>query len=199
MTRWPASGCSSRHPSEQVIAATAERLYLDRSIPERYWLWLTGIGGNGDIGLLQGQLGPSVRGGAFDIGAEVAGRIGITLRLVGASIVLSIGFGILAGVYSALRQYSVLDYGLTFFGFVCLAMPVFWVGALVRELGVFVNRRLEEPIFFVLGVELDRHPRVQPLGPHRRRRRPPDPADDGAVPGRATPRCRATSEPRCSR
>jgi peptide/nickel transport system permease protein len=138
-------------PSEEVLAAAAERLYLDRSIPERYWLWLTGIGGNGDIGLLQGQWGPSVRGGAFDIGAEIGGRIGITLRLVGASIVLSIGVGILAGVYSALRQYSVLDYGLTFFGFVCLAMPVFWVGALVRELGVFVNSRLGEPIFFTLG------------------------------------------------
>lgn len=138
-------------PSEEVLATASERLYLDRNLVERYWLWLTGIGGNGDIGILRGQWGPSVRGTAFDIGQEIGDRFWITLRLIGASIALAIGAGILSGVVSALRQYSTIDYVLTSIGFVCLAMPVFWIGAIVREAGTFVNQQLTEPVFFVLG------------------------------------------------
>jgi hypothetical protein len=49
-------------PPEEVIASEEARLHLDRSMPERCWLWMTGIGGEGDIGLLRGEFGPSVRG-----------------------------------------------------------------------------------------------------------------------------------------
>ncbi|MBA2316719.1 MAG: hypothetical protein H0V93_02925 [Euzebyales bacterium] len=42
-----------------MIASEDARLHLDRSMPERYWLWMTGIGGEGDIGLLRGEFGPS--------------------------------------------------------------------------------------------------------------------------------------------
>jgi peptide/nickel transport system permease protein len=138
--------------AEEVIAAEAERLYLDRSVPERYWLWVTGIGGNGDIGLLQGEWGPSVRSASYDIGAEIGSRLWVTLRLVTASLFLSIGFGILTGVISALRQYSKLDYGLTFIGFTLLAMPSFWVAALLREAGVWINQQRDGPnIFWTIG------------------------------------------------
>lgn len=138
-------------PSEEVIAATEARLYLDRGLIERYWLWLTGIGGNGDIGILQGQWGPSIRGPQFDLGEQIWSRLFITARLVLASLVLTIGLGILAGVVSALRQYSVLDYTMTFIGFLFLAMPVFWVAALVRAGGVWINQQLTNPVFFTLG------------------------------------------------
>src|SRR5690625_3265083 len=64
---------------EETIESMRLRLYLDRSIFERYWLWLTGIGEtNGDIGLLQGHWGPSVSG--TEIGEEVTQRFWITLR-----------------------------------------------------------------------------------------------------------------------
>lgn len=125
----------------EVIAAERERLYLDRSMPERYFLWITGIGGNGDIGLLQGKFGPSVQGAGFNIGAEIGARLFVTLRLVAIALLLAVGLAILSGVVSAVKQYSTVDYTLTFAGFLALAMPVFWLGALVKEGGIWVNQK----------------------------------------------------------
>lgn len=114
-------------PSPTVIEAERERLYLDRSMPERYVLWLTGIGGNGDIGLLQGKFGPSVQGPHYDIGANIAERFATTMRLVSVAVLLALGLAIVSGVVSAMRQYSKIDYTLTFIGFLALAMPTFWL------------------------------------------------------------------------
>lgn len=138
-------------PSPEVIAAEEARLYLDRSMPERYWLWLTGIGGNGDIGLLQGEFGPSTQGSAFDIGSEISSRFIVTIRLVVVALMLAVGAAILSGVISAVRQYSTVDYTLTFLGFLALAMPVFWLAALVKEAGVWVNQQVGTNIFYTVG------------------------------------------------
>jgi len=128
-------------PEPEVIAAEEARLYLDRSMPERYLLWMTGIGGNGDIGLLQGRFGPSVRGPGFDIADEIAARFLVTLRLVVIALLLAIGLAVISGVISAVRQYSAVDYTLTFVGFLALAMPAFWIGALIKEGGVWSNQQ----------------------------------------------------------
>lgn len=136
---------------EAVIEAEAERLYLDRSLPARYVLWMTGAGGRGDIGLLRGEFGPSVRGPAFDIGTEVSARFLITLRLVTMALVAAIGIAIVSGVVSAVRQYATIDYVLTFVGFLCLAMPTFWFAALVKEAGVWANRQVGAQLFFTIG------------------------------------------------
>lgn len=138
-------------PDPATIAAAEERLYLDRSIPERYWLWMTGIGGNGDIGLLRGEFGPSVRGTAFDIGEQLAAGLAISIRLVTAALILALGLAIISGVVSAMRQYSKLDYTLTFIGFLALAMPTFWLGALIREGGLWFNRTTDTQFFYTIG------------------------------------------------
>ena len=142
-------------PEPEAIAAAEARLYLDRSMVERYWLWLTGIGGNGDIGLLQGRFGPSVNGPAFDIGAEIGDRFFVTLRLVVIALLLAIGVAILAGVVSAVRQYSSTDYTLTFVGFLALAMPTFWLAALIKEGGVWVNQQVGTRLFYTVGAASD--------------------------------------------
>ena len=138
-------------PDPSVIQLQEERLYLDRSMPERYWLWVTGIGGNGDIGLLQGKFGPSTQSNSYDIGANIAERLGTTLRLVGAAMVFALGLAILSGVVSAMRQYSKLDYTLTFIGFLALSMPVFWFAGIMQQAGVGVNELLGTPFFATIG------------------------------------------------
>jgi peptide/nickel transport system permease protein len=128
--------------SQEAIEQIEAQLYRDRSVPERYWLWLTGIGdtdGRDDIGLLQGEFGPSVRGENFDIGTEIGDRALTSLRLVGLATFLGIVLGIGAGVISATRQYSKTDHTVTFFGFLALAMPVFWFAALIKEVGIWFN------------------------------------------------------------
>jgi peptide/nickel transport system permease protein len=133
----------------ETIERERERLYQDRSIPERYWLWMTGLGQtNGDIGLLQGKFGPSTRGTAFDIGTQISDRLFITLRLVLVATIASIVIGVITGVVSAVRQYSKLDHTLTFVGFVALAMPIFWLAALIKEAGVFANQQVFGSRFF---------------------------------------------------
>lgn len=138
-------------PDPGVIEAEEARLYLDRSMAERYWLWVTGIGGNGDIGLMRGEFGPSTRGSAYDIGGEIGSRFVVTARLVIIALLLAVGVAIVAGVVSAVRQYSTIDYGLTFVGFLALAMPVFWLGALVKEAGIWANERLGVRVFYTVG------------------------------------------------
>lgn len=55
-------------------------------------------------------------------------RLVNTLWLVGTSFLIAFAAGIAIGIYSALRQYSVADYGVTIFSFIGLAMPNFWQG-----------------------------------------------------------------------
>ncbi|WP_028648696.1 ABC transporter permease [Nocardiopsis sp. CNT312] len=138
-------------PDPSVIQLQEERLYLDRSMAERYWLWVTGIGGNGDIGLLQGEFGPSTQSTTYDIGANIAERLGVTLRLVGAAMVLAFGLAVLTGVVSAMRQYSKVDYTLTFIGFLALAMPTFWFAGIMQSAGVGFNELVGTQVFATIG------------------------------------------------
>ncbi|WP_100447929.1 ABC transporter permease [Glycomyces xiaoerkulensis] len=134
--------------SPDVVEELEAQLYYDRSMPERYWLWLTGIGEtNGDIGLIQGKWGPSVEGPTTDIGGEVGERFWITVRLVLLAVVASVGIAILTGVISAVKQYSAVDYLLTLVGFVCLALPTFWFATLVKEAGVALNGAFGTDLF----------------------------------------------------
>jgi peptide/nickel transport system permease protein len=137
---------------QSTIDAIEARLYYDRSLPERYWLWLTGIGDtNGDIGLLKGEWGPSTEGSVVDIGEDVGERFWITLRLVLFATVASIGIAILTGVLSAVKQYSKLDYTLTFIGFLALAMPTFWFAQLAKEGAVELNGAFGTNVFQTYG------------------------------------------------
>lgn len=138
-------------PTEEVIQQESERLYLDRSMPERYWLWITGVGGDGDIGLLQGEFGPSTQGQQYEIGPAIAERLWTTLRLVGIAMMLALGLAIIAGCVSAMRQYSKLDYTLTFVGFLCLAMPTFWLAGIVQASGVEFNQLVGGQVFNTIG------------------------------------------------
>ncbi|MCH7232958.1 ABC transporter permease [Glycomyces sp. L485] len=133
---------------QETVDNIKERLYYDRSLPERYWLWLTGIGEtNGDIGLLQGEWGPSIEGSAIDVGEEIGSRFWITLRLVLFATVASIAIAILTGVVSAVKQYSKVDYLLTFIGFLALSMPTFWFGLLMKEAAVQTNNAIGSTFF----------------------------------------------------
>ncbi len=143
---------SGQEVPQSTIDAIEERLYYDRSMPERYWLWLTGIGDtHGDIGILQGEWGPSTEGSTVDVCEEISERFWITFRLVIAATIASIGLAIITGVVSAVKQYSKLDYGLTFIGFLALAMPTFWFAQLLKEAAIQLNKGLNTGIFKTYG------------------------------------------------
>ena len=57
----------------------------------------------------------------------------VSLRLITSSVVLSIIVGITLGIISALRQYSGFDYTVTLIIFFFFALPVFWIGIVLKS------------------------------------------------------------------
>lgn len=126
-----------------LIAHRIEVLHLDQPVPQRYVSWL----GRTSACVVPGQecdLGKTVRG--QDVTALLGQAIVSTLRLVTASLMLAIFFGVTVGIVSALRQYSGFDYTITFSAFLFYSLPVFWVAVLLKQyLAIDVNNWYADP------------------------------------------------------
>jgi len=102
-----------------------ERLLgLDRPAHERYFIWL--------LSILHGDFGSSW---AVYIGKPVFGaimeRLPLTLLLLGTAVLISLLIAIPLGIFSAIRQYSRLDYAVTGMSYFGLSMPTFWFGLMM--------------------------------------------------------------------
>jgi peptide/nickel transport system permease protein len=97
---------------------------LDQPIPQRYGNWM--------IGAVQGDMGPAISVGnqpAFDV---VVARGINTARLAVPAFVIVALLAIGLGVYSAVRQYSKLDYVVTGVSFLGISLPTFVFGLLLQ-------------------------------------------------------------------
>lgn len=133
-------------PPRSTIRLEEHRLYLDRSWPEQYWIWLKNL-------LLHANFGPSVHT-TTNIGQELGHRLTVTMRLVILSVAIALLFAVITGVVSAVKQYSTIDYVTTFFGFLFLAMPVFWFAILLKQWGIWYNGLDGDPTtqtFYTIG------------------------------------------------
>ena len=100
----------------QKIAFLRQQYGLDKPLHEQYFLWL--------MGMLQGDFGYSFE---YDLPVtEVVGdRLMLTVLVSFITIIFTWIVAFPIGIYSATRQYSWGDYGLTFLGFIGLATPNF--------------------------------------------------------------------------
>jgi len=127
--------------SAENIANIARMLGMDKPFVIRYLTWLVGddwLFGpwaqyRGDSrGLLRADWGLSW---SLAPGRPVVmlftTRIWNTILLMGTSLGLAISVAVPVGVYSAIKQYSKLDYVVTAFTFFGIAMPIFWFGLLM--------------------------------------------------------------------
>ncbi|AEI11225.1 ABC transporter permease [Cellulomonas gilvus] len=136
---------STNSPSKEAqLQARTEMLNLNVPPALRYFLWLGGaakclvpFAGECDLGVtLQNQ----------PVTAALSQAIPTTLQLVTTAAVLAIVLGISIGIVTALRQYSTLDYGVTFVSFLFFSLPVFWVAVLLKEFGAIgFNDFLRDP------------------------------------------------------
>lgn len=111
---------SSETPlAEDLIKLRRGQLGLDLPLYEQYGRWLGQ--------LLQGHLGFSFQSGE-PVQAVIAARLPATLQLMGVALLIAIVLGVFLGVVSALKQYSWLDYSLTFVGFAGISIPDFFLG-----------------------------------------------------------------------
>jgi peptide/nickel transport system permease protein len=101
---------------QQKIDFLRHQYGLDRSFLEQYAVWV----GN----LVQGDLGYSFEYG-MPVNQVVGDRLVLTIVVSVTTIIFIWVVSFPIGIYSAVRQYSVGDYALTFLGFLGLATPSF--------------------------------------------------------------------------
>ena len=116
-------------------------LGLDKPLYIQYGIWLKNF-------VLKGDLGYSLINGR-PVLDSIMERVPATLLLMGISYLLSIIIALPLGIYSALKPYSAFDYIFTFFSFLGLSMPPFWLALMVIWLFA-----LKIPIFPPMGMNM---------------------------------------------
>ncbi|HRW03602.1 MAG TPA: ABC transporter permease [Caldilineaceae bacterium] len=96
---------------------------MDQPVYVQYVLWMAR--------LVQGDLGNSLYGSNVSVSRIIAEAIPRTLSLTFLSALVALAIALPAGILSALRKNTVVDHGFTFFAFLGLSMPDFWVGILL--------------------------------------------------------------------
>ncbi|WP_022729227.1 ABC transporter permease [Fodinicurvata sediminis] len=109
-----------------LTAADAQRLKalygLDRPFHERYWNWLTAA--------LSGDLGYS-RLFAVPVTDVLLPRLGNTLLLMFAALLVSFVIALPAGLLAARKPGSTADIGINLLAFAGLSLPSFWMAILL--------------------------------------------------------------------
>jgi peptide/nickel transport system permease protein len=128
---------------DYLMQQRSDYMNLDMPWYQRYWTWLAGVAG---CFALRCDLGTNIQG------VEVSGLLGAaatsTLRLVVLATVLAAIVGIAIGVLTAIRQYSGLDYGVTFLTFLFFSLPVFWAAVMLKEyMAIGYNDWMKDPVF----------------------------------------------------
>ena len=117
---------------------------LDKSLPERYLIWMGG--------LVQGDLGYSVKLQS-QVNDLIVPRVWPTVLLMGTSLIFTVVIAIPFGVYSAIKKYSALDNAGTFLSFVGYSMPSFWLGLILQlVLGVYLTSWAGVRFFYTSGM-----------------------------------------------
>jgi len=109
---------------EQTINNIREKLGLNDPIYVQYFKFLSNI--------LQGDLGNSIRSNQPVID-EIGARFWTTVELAFYSIILAVFIGLIAGIISAVKQYSLIDSLVMIVALFGLSMPNFWLGLMLMK------------------------------------------------------------------
>lgn len=118
----PARVIAGVQASDEEVIRIRDELGLARPIPAQYVVFLGR--------LFRGNLGLSAvtRAPVFE---EIATRMRPTFLLALTSIVFATAVGLSAGIVSATRQYSLLDYLVMSVALCGVSIPVFWLGIML--------------------------------------------------------------------
>lgn len=106
----------------EVVEAVRRDMGLDQPLPVQYVIWLQHV--------LSGDLGLSLAS-KYPVGELIAQRLPATVELTGAAFLLALVISLPTGIVSALRPRTGIDFGLTVFSTLSLAVPNFWLGILL--------------------------------------------------------------------
>ena len=105
-----------------VLQQIREELFLDRSLPEQYWHWITNV--------VRGDLGFSWRI-RQPVSELVLTKLPVTLQLGGMAFVIAVLIGVPAGIIAAVKRNTAWDYVANFVGLAGLSTPNFWLGIML--------------------------------------------------------------------
>jgi peptide/nickel transport system permease protein len=111
------------HITEADIARLKHNLGLDQPVYVQYFKWLFQV--------LRGDFGWSMSN-SEPVTQAILERMPATLELMGCAFFFSISVGVVAGLISAVKQYSWVDYAVTTFAFFGQSMPVFWFALMMQ-------------------------------------------------------------------
>jgi len=183
----PARLLAGDFATDQIVDELRARWRLDDPLPVQYAVYLAG--------LVRGDLGRSIAT-STPVLPELRERFLRTLELALAAVALAALVGVAAGIVSAVRRASVLDYLATALALAGISTPIFWSGLVLILLfsvtlewlpagGSGTLRHLVLPALTVLGLNLLGDGLRDALDP----RRPADPR--GSV-LRSVPACRTS-------
>lgn len=109
-------------PPEEVLEQTREEMGLNDPFLVQYVRWVAGC--------LRGDFGTSYSQG-IAVSDLLLERVGPTVQLALLSLMMMVALAVPIGIFSALRQNTLLDYLLRGITFVGISMPNFWVGLLL--------------------------------------------------------------------
>ena len=110
--------------SDQTVENIRERLGLNDPLYVQYGTFV----GNA----VQGDLGSSIRSGR-PVMDEIASRFWITFELAFYSTIVAVFLGLIAGIISAVRHYTLTDVTVMIVALFGLSMPNFWFGLLLIQ------------------------------------------------------------------
>ncbi len=127
----PARTIAGEHASEETIQKIREKYGLDKPLYVQYFIWLKDA--------LKGDLGRSIVSHE-SVTKEIFDRFPNTFELTLVAMIFAVVIGVFAGIISASKQYSLLDYtvmGIAIFG---VSMPIFWLGIMLMMIfGVYLR------------------------------------------------------------
>lgn len=115
---------AERNPNitPEQLMVLREKYGLDDPLLMQYFKWLRQLS--------EGDLGQSIKMHR-PVSELIAERLPNTLLLVGVSFLVTLALAIPIGIYSAIKQYSLLDYVITTFTFIGQSIPIYWFGLLL--------------------------------------------------------------------
>ncbi|WP_373214962.1 ABC transporter permease [Ruminococcus sp. 5_1_39BFAA] len=111
--------------SQEQLAAQEALMGLDKPIIVQYANYM--------LGVLHMDFGTSWVNGN-DVLTEFGQKLPITLILAVLSTLWPIALGIPIGIYSAVKQYSIFDYGSMVVAMLLFSLPAFWLGLMCQIL-----------------------------------------------------------------
>ena len=123
--------------SEQTVENLREKLGLNDSAYVQYGRYLSNA--------LQGELGNSVRSGR-PVVDEIKIRFWTTVEVAVYATILAVFLGLIAGIISAVRHYTLSDISIMIIALFGLSMPNFWLGLLLIQWFAVGNLPFDLPL-----------------------------------------------------